>query len=217
MVGNSRTYVKTRPFSSLDHRMIVTTEQNKTIDPGHVLDYELDDLVEASTNAQMKAVADDTRMDILNLLLEKAATVSQLADALGKPKGTVGYHAKVLEDAGLIRVVRTNKVRAMTEKYYGRVGRTIQFSQADTENDPLWFVHDALKPMVSEDDHPLPMFTSRVARIPLDRAVEFSERIMEVAQEFIDLPREGETVYGFLAGIYPTDLPSFGIEDSSDE
>ena len=38
----------------------------------------------------MKAVADDTRMDILNLLLEKAATVSQLAEALGKPKGRSG-------------------------------------------------------------------------------------------------------------------------------
>ena len=182
-------------------------------DPRHVLDYELDDIVNASTNEQMKAVADDTRMDILNLLLEKAATVSQLADALGKPKGTVGYHAKVLGDAGLIRVVRTNKVRAMTEKYYGRVGRTIHFSKPKTDDDPLWFVHEALRPLVREDDHPLPMFTSRVARIPVERAVEFSERIMEVAQDFIELPRDGDTVYGFLAGIYPTDLPVFGAED----
>ena len=30
---------------------------------------------------------------------------------------------KVLEQAGLIRVVRTRKVRAVTEKYYGRVAR----------------------------------------------------------------------------------------------
>ena len=200
-----------------DHWGIVTTHQDDTGDPRHVLGYELDDIVNASTNEQMKAVADDTRMDILNLLLEKAATVSQLADALGKPKGTVGYHAKVLDDAGLIRVVRTNKVRAMTEKYYGRVGRTIHFSRPTTDDDPLWFVHDALRPLVSEEDHPLPMFTSRVARIPMERAVEFSERIMEVAQEFIELPREGATVYGFLAGVYPTDLLAFGEEDEPHE
>jgi DNA-binding transcriptional ArsR family regulator len=179
-------------------------------DTRHVLDYELADIVTASTNAQMKAVADDTRMDILNLLLEKAATVSQLAEALDKPKGTVGYHAKVLDDAGLITVVRTNKVRAMTEKYYGRVGRTIHFSRPTTDDDPLWFVHDALKPITQDEDHPLPMFTSRVARIPIERAVEFSERIMEVAQEFIEIPRDGDVVYGFLAGVYPTDLPAFG-------
>ena len=188
----------------------VTTKPEDSGDQRHVLDYELDDIVTASTNAQMKAVADDTRMDILNLLLEKAATVSQLADALDKPKGTVGYHAKVLDDAGLIKVVRTNKVRAMTEKYYGRVGRTIHFSKPTTGDDPLWFVHDALRPITQDEDHALPMFTSRVARIPIERAVEFSERIMEVAQEFIEIPRDGDTVYGFLAGVYPTDLPAFG-------
>lgn len=197
--------------------MTVTTKPADPDDTRHVLDYELEDVVSASTNAQMKAVADDTRLDILNLLLERAATVSQLADALEKPKGTVGYHAKVLEDAGLIRVVRTNKVRAMTEKYYGRVGRTIHFSKPTTVDDPLWFIHDALKSITHAEDHPLPMFTSRVARIPVERAVEFSERIMEVAQEFIELPREGDTVYGFIAGVYPTDLPAFDDGDTSDE
>jgi DNA-binding transcriptional ArsR family regulator len=200
-----------------DQWMIVTRHHDDTGDTRHVLDYELDDIVTASTNAQMKAVANDTRTDILNLLLEKAATVSQLADALDKPKGTVGYHAKVLEDAGMIRVVRTNKVRAMTEKYYGRTGRTIHFSGPTQSDDALWFVHEALKPIVVDDEHALPMFTSRVARIPVERAIEFSERIMEVAQEFIELPREGETMYGFLGGIYPTDLPAFGDEGTPDE
>jgi hypothetical protein len=33
---------------------------------------------------------------------------------------------------------------------------------------------------------------------------------MEVAQEFIEIPRDGDVVYGFLAGVYPTDLPAFG-------
>ena len=182
-------------------------------DDRHVLDYDLDEFVEASTTAQMKAVANDTRMDILNLLLEKAATVSQLADTLGKPKGTIGYHTKVLEDAGLVRVVRTNKVRAMTEKYYGRVGRTIKFVGPLDNDDPLWFVHDALRSMVRIEGHPLPLFTSRVARIPLERAVEFSERILELAEEFIELPREGDTVYGMLVGVYPTDDAVFAEED----
>jgi DNA-binding transcriptional ArsR family regulator len=199
-----------------DQRIAVTTTPDDATVTRHVLDYELDDIVAASTNAQMKAVADDTRMSILNLLLERAATVSQLADAMDKPKGTVGYHAKVLEDAALIKVVRTNKVRAMTEKYYGRIGRTIHFSTT-TVDDPLWFVHDALRPMTRQEDHPLPMFTSRVARIPIERAVEFSERIMEIAQEFIDIPREGDTVYGFLAGVYPTDLAAFGDDEKSHE
>ncbi len=186
-------------------------------DDRHVLDYELDEFVEASTTAQMKAVANNTRMDILNLLLERAATVSQLADALGKPKGTIGYHAKVLQDAGLIRVVRTNKVRAMTEKYYGRVGRTITFVGPVDHSDPMWFIHDALRSVVVIEGDPLPLFTSRVARIPIERAVEFSERIIELAEEFIELPREGDTVYGFLAGVYPTDHPAFDDSEPDDD
>ena len=179
----------------------------------HELDYEIDDVVRVEDNAALKAVADDTRMDILNLLLERAATVSQLAEALDKPKGTVGYHAKVLEDVGLIRVVRTGKVRAITEKYYGRVGRTIQFTVAPTDGDPQWFVRDALRAMRATEGEPLPMFTSRVARIPVEHAVEFSQRILELAEEFIELPRSGDTVHGFLAGVYPTDHPAFPDDD----
>lgn len=56
-------------------------------------------------------------------LRERAASTTELATALETPKGTVGHHLKVLEKAGLIRVVRTRKVRALTEKYYGRVAR----------------------------------------------------------------------------------------------
>ena len=47
------------------------------------------------------------------------------------PKGTVGHHLKVLEKAGLVRVVRTRKVRALTEKYYGRVARMFVLKSAD--------------------------------------------------------------------------------------
>jgi DNA-binding transcriptional ArsR family regulator len=57
------------------------------------------------------------------LLRERAASTTELAGVLETPKGTVGHHLKVLEEAGLVHVVRTRKVRALTEKYYGRVAR----------------------------------------------------------------------------------------------
>jgi DNA-binding transcriptional ArsR family regulator len=68
-------------------------------------------------------VADSTRRRILSLLRERAASTTELAEALGQPKGTVGHHVKVLEDAELIHVVRTRKIRAVTEKFYGRTAR----------------------------------------------------------------------------------------------
>ena len=103
----------------------------------------------------------------------------------------------------------------MTEKYYGRVGRTIQFRTSQTPDDPMWFIHDALRSVRLRDEDALPMFTSRVARIPAERAVEFSERVVELAQEFIAMPRGGDTVYGFLAGVYPTDHPAFADEEQT--
>jgi hypothetical protein len=51
------------------------------------------------------------------------------------PKGTAGHHLKVLERAGLIRVVRTRQVRALTEKYYGRVARLYQLKTVGSEQD----------------------------------------------------------------------------------
>jgi DNA-binding transcriptional ArsR family regulator len=63
------------------------------------------------------------RARIVMLLRERAASTTELAQALGVPKGTVGHHLKVLERAGLIRVVATRQVRALTERYYGRVAR----------------------------------------------------------------------------------------------
>lgn len=72
---------------------------------------------------QLRALGADVRTKILRLLRERAASTKELSEALGVPKGTVGYHVKVLERAGLIHVVATRQVRAITEKYYGRVAR----------------------------------------------------------------------------------------------
>ena len=86
-------------------------------------DYELDDVLTVEDTRQLRALADPVRAKIATLLRQRAASTTELAAALEMPKGTVGHHVKVLEKAGLVRVVRTRKVRALTEKYYGRVAR----------------------------------------------------------------------------------------------
>jgi len=68
---------------------------------------------------------------------------------------------------------------------------------------------------VIEEGEPLPMFTLRHARIPVAVAVEFSERILEVVEEFIDLPRSGNRVFGLVAGIYPSNLPAMQTEPTT--
>lgn len=95
-------------------------------------DYELDDVFTVEEPHQLRALADPRRARISALLRQRAASTTELATVLGIPKGTVGHHLKVLEKAGLIRVVRTRKVRALTEKYYGRVARLFVLKGTDS-------------------------------------------------------------------------------------
>lgn len=180
----------------------------------HSVDYELEDTVRAETPEQLRALGNETRDQILTLLSERAATTTQIAEALGKPKGSVGYHMKVLEKAGFVRIVRTNKVRAMTEKYYGRTARTIVFGRGG-KDDPFFMLDDARREAAAVEGEPLPMFTMRRARITEAQAVEFTDRLLELSEEFLDLPREGDRVYGLIAGVYPTNLPALRSEEGA--
>jgi DNA-binding transcriptional ArsR family regulator len=184
-------------------------------------DYELPDRVSATRPGQLKAIADPLRSVLLDLVLERSATVNELARAVGRPKGTVAHHVNVLVDAGLLRVVRTRRVRAIDERFYGRTGRTIIISPepsgAGTASDSpparLSLLADAA---AEAGDNPGLRCTLRRARIPAERADEFWQRVLELADEFTRLARSGDTIHGFAAGLYPTThrtLPDPAPED----
>src|SRR5436190_9153479 len=86
-------------------------------------DYGLADRIALTEPSQVKAISHPVRTTILGLLHERAATVSELAVALERPKSTVAHHVKVLNEAGLVQVVRTRRVRAIDERFYGRTAR----------------------------------------------------------------------------------------------
>lgn len=100
-------------------------------------DYEAEDTLVVSDPAQLRALGDEVRARIIGRLRERAASATELAELLAMPKGTVGHHLKVLEKAGLIHVVRTRQVRAVTEKYYGRVARLFILKSDDEAHDEL--------------------------------------------------------------------------------
>jgi DNA-binding transcriptional ArsR family regulator len=99
-------------------------------------DYDADDVLVVAETEQLRALADDARHRIITLLRERAATTTELAEAVGLAKGTVAHHLKVLEAAGLVKVVRTRRVRAVTESFYGRVARLFVLKVAE-EGDHL--------------------------------------------------------------------------------
>lgn len=178
-----------------------------------VPDYHLERVLPLETPGQLRALLNETRHLIIDMLSERAATTSQLAEAMGKPKGTVGHHLKTLEAAGLVRVVRTEKVRALEAKYYGRTARTFDLSPVIEAGGHVDLaLTRALKDMAEtarrSSDRSLPgISTVRHARIPIERAREWQDRLAALVEEFIATPRAGETVYGLVVALYPTERP----------
>ncbi|HUG75635.1 MAG TPA: winged helix-turn-helix domain-containing protein [Acidimicrobiia bacterium] len=166
---------------------------------------------------QAKLLADRTRNDIIVLLAERPASTQQIAEAMGRPKGSVGYHLKLLEEAGIIEVVHTEQVRAITEKYYGRVATTYVFPHVGEEGPGHDFILEALEEMRPLKDHEDGFFTLRHARIDEGRVTEFAEEVLAIAERFAVEPRSGTTVYGLLLGMYPTDRPSLRPNDAPKE
>jgi len=176
-------------------------------------DYELVERLELTTPAQLRAMADPLRGTILDLLLERAATVAELAAAVDRPKSTVAHHVKVLVEAGMLRVVRTRRVRAIEERYYGRTARMFYVGVVSHPGDDKTLVHaNALSVAAAESvpAHEADQLRStlRHARIPAQRAADFWQLVDALLREFAQLPRAGDTVYGFAAGMYPTDFPT---------
>lgn len=175
-------------------------------------DYELADRIALTTPAQVRAISHPLRTTILGLLHERAATVTELAGAVARPKSTVAHHVAVLAEAGLVHVVRTRRVRAIDERFYGRTARMFYIAvepDAGDESLPLDF-NDfevaARESATAFQERRLWGFL-RHARLPEERAAEFWERIASLVREFDELPRSGDTVYGFAVGIYPTNHP----------
>ena len=176
-------------------------------------DYDLADRIALTRPAEVKAIGHPLRTTILGLLHERAATVSELAVAVDRPKSTVAHHVNVLVDAGMLRVVRTRRVRAVDERYYGRTARTFYVGVVDKPGEDPTTVHaNALSVAAAESvpAHEIDRLRSilRHARIPRESAAEFWERVLDLSREFSATPRGGDTVYGFVAGLYPTDYPS---------
>ena len=176
-------------------------------------DYELADRMALTEPAQVRAIGHPVRTTILQLLHERAATVTELAAAIARPKSTVAHHVDVLTRNGLLRVVRTRKVRAIEERFYGRTARLFYVAAepastgAGTSGDFNDFEVAARESATAFEEGRLWGFI-RHARISEDQASAFWARMAELVDEFDRLPRSGDTVYGFTIGIYPTAYPA---------
>src|SRR5215212_392623 len=142
-------------------------------------DYELADTLVVDSAEQPRALGNLTRHRILGLLLDRAMTVAQLAEALGVLKGSVSFHLRTLERAGLVRVVRTRPVRGVTERYYGRTARRFDLDRpgSDVNGTPMLLRTVADEAERVGDAAPTNLTTLTRARLDPERAAHFRDRL----------------------------------------
>ena len=116
---------------------------------------------------------------------------------------------KVLAEAGLVRVVRTRRVRAIDEAYYGRTARmftvALDGSAGDDGGQPYDFNDFEVAAGESGPAYAAGQLWGfiRHARIDEHQKEEFWQRMKALVDEFDTLPRHGDIVHGFAIGIYP--------------
>ena len=169
-------------------------------------DYEAEDTMVVADTKQLRAMADPFRIGLVQLLRDRARSTQEIAEELSVPKGTVGHHLKVLERAGLIHVVRTRKVRAVTEKFYGRTARLFLY-QTEDPADGRAISAVTLRQAASEVDH-APIVTAvglvraRLTQKDMDR---FERRAKKLMNDFRAADQAGGTPSSLTAGIWATE------------
>ena len=163
-------------------------------------DYELAEQLVVDSAEQHRALGNLTRHRILGLLLDRAMTGAQLAEALGVLKGSVSFHLRTLERAGLVRVVRTRPVRGVTERY-----RRFELDRPGSEVNagPM-----LLRTVAGEAERagstpaPTDLTTLTRARLDPERAAHFQARLTALIDDFTAEPASDEAAYTLAVAFF---------------
>ena len=156
---------------------------------------------------QFKALGHPQRHRLLSVLRQRPATCSQLAAALGSTKGTVGYHVKVLVEAGLVRHSDTRTVRGGTEQYYEPAVGALVHDQPGTEGAEFLF-RAALGEMVAPAGDEVEHTMLRHVWLTPRRARDLVAQLEAWGHEPSDVDEGDDAVaYGLLLSLFRADIP----------
>lgn len=163
-----------------------------------------------STEQQFKAISDIVRSRIVGVIQYQPLTASQIAQRLRATPGAIGHHLRVLEEAGLVKVVARRITRGIVASYFTRTARIFEFDFPPevrgfaTKMDIAEKVHaELLDSTVSYEDDPLLCNSFPHVRLTLARVMEYQKRFDALLAEIIEEPADpnGE-VYGVFFGIF---------------
>ncbi|MEU7428205.1 winged helix-turn-helix domain-containing protein [Streptomyces sp. NPDC040750] len=163
---------------------------------------------------QFKALGHPVRHRMVNVLRQRAATLRQLAEVLGMSKGTIGYHVRVLREAGLVRLAETRQVRGGTEQYFALVSHGFRVHQ-DVAVGPEFLINAALGEMLPSQPGQPSHTVLRHLWLTNREAHALEARLRAMADEpYPTAPSRGEP-YGLLVSLFRADVPSLPPDDGA--
>ncbi|HBE05567.1 MAG TPA: hypothetical protein DHD79_00465 [Firmicutes bacterium] len=163
---------------------------------------------------QFKALSDRKRLSILSILVEKQATVSQLAEEIGDIPANVHHHVKLLERAGLIQLVETREKSGILEKYYRAVaGRLTVEHDVGVYTDSSALVLDTVAAAVKKGiriavaGNGAEVFgTVEELFLNTDQLADFKERLSALLAEYAEQTQAPECKRYWLAMAFYPDI-----------
>lgn len=97
----------------------------------------------------LKVIMDPLRIHIIEILGEQPQTVKFVADQLGMTSNRLYYHFNMLESTGIIKVVRTQTINNIIEKYYWTTAKEIMVDQDIINTNPSLVAEDINRMIVA--------------------------------------------------------------------
>ena len=180
----------------------------------------------------LKIIADPLRAQILDALRAEPLTVKQVADRLGLASSKLYYHFNLLEKYGFIRVVETRQVANMIEKTFQAVASQLDIAPAllttatEEGKDSVYGLVQSTLDTTREDilrslqarfdalgkgampNQRCVVLNRQVCILSDEHAVEFTERLKALIQEFcamqVPAGTPGSMHYGLAVAFYPS-------------
>lgn len=145
-------------------------------------------------HGQLKALTHPLRLQIVRSLADKPQTTNQVAEILDQCPLNLYYHMRVLEEAGLIEVVKTRTKGNLIERYYRSVARVFTAAiplthgaeRSDTLPEAIQTVLGAVEADARQSDFAsgLPVIASNQhIRASRDKIKVLTRRIQEMIEQ----------------------------------
>jgi len=176
----------------------------------------------------LRACLHPLRLEILECLQREPLTVAQIGERLGIHSTTLYYHVRALEQAGLIRLVRTAVESGIQTKYYRAIARfyrlapaLLQAGNGEEQRDAgvelvmatLDMTAGQLRAALTQGSftaHPEISLVQRLlSRTTFERAREFKRRLQQLIDWFQEIDQEdGEVTVEFTPVLFPHASPA---------